>query len=136
MSTGSTLRCTSSAREPREAHKAAGGAASAPVELYRELLDEHGDTEFTGRQEYSTAGATVLALIAGGERIGRADPTTGPVDVIVDRTPCYAESGGQVGDTGAMTGESGLVARVARHAVRNSGAPDRPPRRDHRGHPE
>ena len=36
----------------REAHKAEGGAAAAPVELYRELLDEHGATEFTGRQEY------------------------------------------------------------------------------------
>ncbi|MBK5287443.1 MAG: alanine--tRNA ligase [Acidimicrobiia bacterium] len=96
----------------REAHKAAGGAASAPVELYRELLDEHGDTDFTGRQEYTTEDATILGLIAGGERIGRADATSGPVDVITDRTPFYAESGGQVGDSGRMTSESGLVARV------------------------
>ena len=32
-------------------------SAAAPVELYREILDEHGDTDFTGRQEYETDGA-------------------------------------------------------------------------------
>ena len=49
---------TSSARRAREALKAEGGEAAVPVELYRELLDDHGATEFTGRQEYVTEGAT------------------------------------------------------------------------------
>ena len=35
----------------QRAHKEAGGAAGAPVELYRGILDENGPTEFTGRQE-------------------------------------------------------------------------------------
>ena len=96
----------------RDAHKAAGGAAAAPVELYRELLDEHGNTDFTGREEYTTEGAQILAIIAGGERIGLADTTSGTVDVIVDRTPFYAESGGQVGDTGTLCSESGSTAVI------------------------
>ncbi len=96
----------------REAHKAEGGAAAAPVELYRELLDEHGSTDFTGRQEYATEGAIVLALIQDGERVGRVVANSGRVDVIIDRTPFYAESGGQVGDVGSLSGGDGAFARV------------------------
>jgi alanyl-tRNA synthetase len=98
---GFDARMQEQRQRAQAAHKAAGGAATAPVELYREILDEHGPTEFTGRQEY-TSSARVLGLVAGGERTNRAEPGT-TVDVILDRTPFYAESGGQVGDTGTIT---------------------------------
>ena len=48
-----------------------------PIEVYRELLDEIGPTEFTGRQEFETIGAKVRALIGGGERVAQASARRG-----------------------------------------------------------
>ncbi len=79
----------------REARKDTG--AGAPVEAYRELVEQFSTTEFTGREEHETK-ARVLAVL------GRED---GLVDVFLDRTPFYAESGGQVGDTGTITTDTG-----------------------------
>jgi alanyl-tRNA synthetase len=53
-------------------------------------------TEFTGRDEY-TSEATVVALARDGDRI----------EIVLDRTPFYAESGGQIGDTGTITSAAG-----------------------------
>ncbi|MBW3580699.1 MAG: alanine--tRNA ligase [Actinobacteria bacterium] len=81
----------------REARK--DTAAGAPVEAYRELMEQFSTTEFTGRQEHETK-ARVLALI---------ERDDGVVEVFLDRSPFYAESGGQVGDTGTITTDTGGV---------------------------
>jgi alanyl-tRNA synthetase len=94
----------------QDAHKSAGGKVAAPLELYRQVLEERGATDFRGRQEYVTPGATVQALVAGGTRVPSL--TSGTFDVILDRTPFYAESGGQVGDTGTISAARGCELRV------------------------
>jgi alanyl-tRNA synthetase len=95
----------------RAAAEEAGAAAGAPIEVYRELVDAYGPTVFTGRDEYSST-ATVLALIQDGERVGHAGAGA-HVDVILDRTPFYAESGGQIGDTGTLVSGADLAVDVS-----------------------
>jgi alanyl-tRNA synthetase len=96
------------AREARAATApgAAGdGAAVAPV--FAELLEASGPNEFVGYREPVTT-ARIVALLEGTESIGRAEAGR-TVDVILDRTPFYAESGGQVGDTGTIETADGAL---------------------------
>jgi alanyl-tRNA synthetase len=73
-----------------------GRADGDRVEAYREVLDAHGTTEFVGYIRDSSE-STVLAVVDGDD---------GLVEVFLDHTPFYAESGGQVGDIGTLVHES------------------------------
>ncbi len=81
----------------------------ADLTVYREFLDR-GPTEFTGFDELVSE-ASVLGIVDSGVSV----PVAGvgrDVEIILDRSPLYAESGGQTADVGVITTSSGLRARV------------------------
>jgi alanyl-tRNA synthetase len=92
----------SAQRERARADARRRRALTADESVYRELLESTGPTQFTGYSHYDEP-AAVVAVHTGSE------PDT--VEILLDRTPFYAEAGGQVGDTGTITTETGR-ARV------------------------
>ncbi|WP_207478310.1 alanine--tRNA ligase [Arenibaculum pallidiluteum] len=99
-------------RQREEARRNWAGSGEAATErLWFELRDELGATEFLG-YDAETAEGQVLALVRGGARIQEARAGE-DVQVIVNQTPFYAESGGQVGDSGVMFSAEGTEVAVA-----------------------
>jgi alanyl-tRNA synthetase len=77
----------------------------ADMSVYRQVLDQHGPSEFTGYAEIAGQ-STVLALLRGTESV----PTAGAGDeigVVLDATPFYAEAGGQQADYGTLVVDGG-----------------------------
>ncbi len=90
----------------RAAYKGADAAAKA--DAYRTLLSGVEPTEFTG-YERETGLGKILSMVSEGETVERAEEGR-EVEVFLDRTPFYAESGGQIGDSGVIATESGTVS--------------------------
>ena len=90
--------------------------AHADLTAYRELVDT-GPTEFTGFDELISQ-ARILGIFVDGRRVpvvAHSDSAAADrVELILDRTPLYAESGGQLADTGTISGTgSGESAKAA-----------------------
>ncbi len=98
------------ARQKAEARKAWSGSGEAATEtVWFGLREKVGATEFLG-YEAEQAEGVVAAIVADGAEV--ASLATGQKGaIILNQTPFYGESGGQVGDTGLMTGE-GVRFRV------------------------
>ncbi|MGZ8803426.1 MAG: alanine--tRNA ligase, partial [Mycobacterium sp.] len=94
-------------RERAKADAAARKQAHADLSAYRDLVDA-GPTQFTGFDELTTE-ARILGIFVDGKRVpvvahtGR-DGAGERVELILDRSPFYAESGGQIADEGTITG--------------------------------
>jgi alanyl-tRNA synthetase len=99
------------AQQRARARAAWTGTGDAATETqWFDLRERFGATEFLG---YATEAAEgeITAIVAGGALVEQAGPGT-EVAVLLNQTPFYAESGGQVGDTGTITGAGGLLIRV------------------------
>jgi alanyl-tRNA synthetase len=77
---------------------------------YRAILGDIDPTEFIGYDRVDGTG-TILSMVRDGESLERADEGA-KIEVFIDVSPFYAESGGQVGDTGVITTETGEI-RIA-----------------------
>jgi alanyl-tRNA synthetase len=82
-----------------------GSGEEATEATWFALREEVGPTEFLG-YETETAEGVILALLKGEERVLEAQ-SSDQVGIIVNQTPFYGESGGQVGDTGAIFSAGG-----------------------------
>ncbi|MGK9271347.1 alanine--tRNA ligase [Williamsia muralis] len=96
-------------RQRAKADATARKSGHADLSVYREFLDR-GPTVFTGFDELVSE-ATVLGLVSDGGKV-RSASAGQEVEVILDRSPLYAESGGQIADIGSITTSSGLRIKV------------------------
>ena len=94
-----------------------GSGERADAAVWFELREEVGATEFLG-YETEAAEGVIAALVRDGERVGSA-PAGARVQVVLNQTPFYAESGGQVGDSGEIRTPTGRA--VVRDTVKRAG---------------
>ncbi len=77
------------------------------LEGYREVVEQHGITEFVGYTDESSS-SKVVAVLPGDS----LPDGTETVEIFLDRTPFYAEAGGQVGDTGTIRTDGGIATVI------------------------
>ena len=82
-----------------------GSGEAADETVWFEVADKHGSTEFLG-YDTEVAEGQVMALVQDGKAV-RSAKAGEAVQVVVNQTPFYAESGGQVGDSGVFNFDGG-----------------------------
>ncbi len=101
------------AMEKQRAEARANWSGSGQQEteaVWFDLRNTHGATEFVGYQSAAAEGQ-VLAIVKEGAPVSEAGKGD-TVALMLNQTPFYAESGGQVGDTGTVSSEDGLAVNI------------------------
>ncbi len=101
---GFEARMTEQRNRARAARKA-DREPGAGVEIFQRLQGRGVGSGFVG-YDRTESGARILALVSGDREIDRAEAGV-EIEIILDRTPFYPESGGQVADRGVVEGPSG-----------------------------
>ncbi len=83
----------------------AGSGEAADATIWFDIADRFGATEFLG-YDMEVAEGQVLALVSAGVEVPSAG---GEIQIVTNQTPFYAESGGQVGDTGFIRSATGTA---------------------------
>jgi alanyl-tRNA synthetase len=97
---GQFRRLMTEQRQRAKADAAGKKTGNADISVFASVLEQSGRVTFTGYDEV-TGDATVVGVLVGGAAVASAGAGTA-VDVILDRTPFYAEGGGQLADAGVI----------------------------------
>ena len=80
------------------------------LSVYRQVMDKSGKSEFIGYSQISSE-SKVNAVLVDGVLVGSAGALS-EVEIVLDRTPFYAEGGGQLADGGTITLANGAVVEI------------------------